>query len=134
MPQLTLKISHNIDISIINFNEIFAAIHQELTNVPNMNVNTAHSGVIHEAYSYIGLGDDKATKVYLELLWLEDSERMLIKKSLANRLVRILEEMLAPQIEKQNLNCVPRVRIGNLGVVDIDYHISKRPPVFSYPR
>ncbi len=38
----------------------------------------------------------------------------------------ILEKTLVPQIEKQNLVCIPRVRIGNLGRLDLDYHISKR--------
>ena len=123
MPQISLKVSNNIDMSNINFKDVFSAVHEALGKIPNLDINTCHSGVIQEVYSYIGLGDDKATKVYLEVLWLESSERLLLKKELAQRLMSILENTLAPQIERQNLICIPRVRIGNLGILGEDYHI-----------
>ena len=126
MPQISLKLSKNIDIKHIALADVFASIHQELGKVPNMNVNTCNSGMIQEDYSYIGLGDEKVTKVYLEVLWLEDAQRSILKKELAQRLMSILEHKLVPQIEKQGLVCVPRVRIGDLGAIDHDYHISKR--------
>jgi len=124
MPQISLKISNNIDISCVNFKDVISAIHHELGKMPNLDIKTCHSGVIQEVYSYIGLGDDKATKVYLEVLWLESSERLVVKKELARRLMSILENTLVPQIERQNLVCIPRVRIANLGIVEQDYHIS----------
>lgn len=126
MPQISLKISDNIDIRRINFKDTFASIHHELGKVPNLDNKTCHSGVIQEVYSYIGLGDEKATKVYLEVRWLEDSERAALKKELAQSMMRILELTLVPQIKEQNLDCIPRVRIGNLGVLHKDYHISGR--------
>lgn len=124
MPQLTLKISKNIDIKSINFQECFFAIHQALRDVPKMDIASCHSGVIQEDYSYIGHGDDRVTKMYLELYWLENNERIAIKKQIAEKLMGILEEIIVPQVEKQNLICIPRVRIANLGELDQDYHIS----------
>lgn len=124
MPQISLKISNNIDIHQINFEETFAAIHAELGKIPNLDVKTCHSGVIQEVYSYIGLDDKHATKVYLEVLWLESAERAALKKELARNLMSILENTLVPQIIKQGLVCIPRVRIGNLGIINLDYHIS----------
>ena len=124
MPQISLKISSNIDISRINFKDVFSAIHRELGKMPNLDIKTCHSGVIQEVYSYIGLGDDKPTKVYLEVLWLESSERLAVKKELARSLMNILENTLTPQIERQNLVCIPRVHIANLGTLEQDYHIS----------
>lgn len=124
MPQISLKISNNIDMSCINFKDVFSAIHQELGKMPNLDIKTCHSGVIQEGYSYIGLGDDKATRVYLEVLWLESRERLTVKKELAQNLMNILENTLVPQIERQNLFCIPRVRIANLGTSDQDYYIS----------
>lgn len=123
MPQISLKISNNIDISQIDFRSIIMAIHDELGKVPNMDVRTCNSGVVQEAYSYIGLGDDRVTKVYLEILWLENNERTALKKALAKTIMTILENKLVPQIEKQGLTCVPRVRIGSLGSLDQEYHI-----------
>jgi 5-carboxymethyl-2-hydroxymuconate isomerase len=126
MPQISLKVSNNIDISRINFKDTFAAIHHVLGTMPNLDITTCHSGVIQEAYSYIGLGDDSATKVYLEILWLESSERLELKRELAERLMGILENTLSSQIEKQNLRCIPRVRIANLGTLGQDYHTKGR--------
>lgn len=123
MPQISLKISNNINVDFINFKDVFSAIHQELGKMPNLDINTCHSGVIQEIYSYIGLGDNSATKVYLEVLWLESRERLAVKKELAQRLMSILENRLVPQIEQQKLFCIPRVRIGNLGTFGEDYHI-----------
>jgi hypothetical protein len=123
MPQISLKISSNIDISRINFTATFAAVHQELEKIPHLDIAACHSGVIQEVFSYIGRGDDRATKVYLEVLWLESSERLALKRDLAQTLMNILEKTLAPQIQSQNLACIPRVRIANLGVLGQDYHI-----------
>ena len=126
MPQLTIIISNNIDIDQLNFKNLFPALHDAIKNVPNMDITTCHSGIIQETYSYVGLGNEKLTKVYLELYWLETEERVAIKPKLAKKLMQILEEILVPQIEKQNLICIPRVRIANLGKLDQDYHISQR--------
>jgi hypothetical protein len=124
MPQISLKISNNIDIHQINFEETFVAIHDELGKIQNLDVKTCHSGVIQEVYSHIGLGDKHATKIYLEVLWLESAERAVLKQKLVRNLMSILEKTLAPQIIKQGLVCIPRVRIGNLGIINLDYHIS----------
>lgn len=43
--------------------------------------------------------------------------------------MNILEEIIVPQIEKQKLICIPRVRIANLGELEREYHISKRHPL-----
>lgn len=128
MPQLTLKISKNIDISLINFSTVFAAIHDAFRDVPNMDITTCHSGVIQEDFSYIGLGDNRMTKVYLEVYWLENLQRIAIKKQLAQRLMQILETTIVPHVEKQNLICIPRVRIANLGILEQEYHISTHQP------
>lgn len=125
MPQLTLKLSKNIDTSQINFDALFAAIHDSLKMAPNMDITTCHSGVIQEDYSYIGLGNKKATKVYLELYWLENAERLAIKKQLGQKIMAILESMIVPIVEQQQLICIPRVRIANLGLLNQEYHISK---------
>lgn len=126
MPQISLKISSNIDTHQLNFEKIFQAIHAELGKIPGLDVNTCHSGVIQEVYSYIGLNHRQATKVYLEVLWLENGERAALKTELAKNLMTILESKLAPQIIKQGLMCLPRVRIGNLGTLHFDYVISGR--------
>lgn len=124
MPQLSLKISKNIDINQVDFRTLFAAIHEALRIVPNMDITTCHSGVIQEDFSYIGLGDDRITKMYLEVYWLENTERLAMEKQLAQKLLKILEDLIVPQIEKQNLICIPRVRIANLGTLGQEYHIS----------
>lgn len=125
MPQISLKLSSNIDISCINFADVFSKIHDELGKMPGLDIKTCHSGVIQERYSYIGLNDTSATKVYLEVLWLENSERLAVKKELAQRLMSILENTFIPQIVRQRLVCIPRVRISNLGALGTDYHISE---------
>jgi hypothetical protein len=129
MPQISLKISKNVAIHCMHFQEMFVAIHNELHQIAKVDIKSCNSGVIHEAYSYIGIGDQRRTKVYLEVLWLENAERVLIKKEVGKRLMEILETKLVPQIEAQQLLCIPRVRIGNLGVIDEDYYISQRMPV-----
>ncbi len=124
MPQISLKVSNNILIDQGTFNVLFAEIHAELGKIPNLDVSTCHSGVVQEVYSYIGLGDESRTKVYLEILWLENSERSALKNTLAKNLLTILENILTPQVNKQGLNCFPRVRISNLGTLNLDYYIS----------
>lgn len=124
MPQITLQLSKNIDISRIDFKPIFIALHTELGRTPNTDVSTLNSGVVQEQFSYIGLGDELVTKVYLEVLWLESSERAKIKKDLGEKLVVILDRLLVPLIVQQGLICVPRVRVADLGVLGLEYHIS----------
>ncbi len=126
MPQLTLKLSQNIAVDQLNFVEVFQAIHDEMSHVPNLDIKSLHSGVLQEVYSYIGTGDDAYTKAYLEVLWLENPERALMKSQLVKRLMHVLEEKLVPQINRQGLICLPRVRVGNLGVLGEDYLISGR--------
>lgn len=125
MPQITLKLSKNIDISKIDFKSLFTEIHEELGNIPKLDNRTCFSGIIHEDYSFIGLGDDFMTKVYLEVMWLETPERILLKPALASRLMSILLTHLDEPIRQQSLICQPRVRIANLGIVDQEYHIYK---------
>ena len=126
MPQLTLKLSKNIDMQQFDFPKLFSAIHESLRMVPNMDITTCHSGVVQEDFSYVGLGDLKATKVYLELYWLENAERSAMKKQVAEKLMTVLQDVIVPQVQKQNLICIPRVRIANLGTLGQDYHIMGR--------
>jgi hypothetical protein len=97
-----------------------------MTTVTNMDVRTCNSGVIQEAYSFIGLGEENLTKAYLEILWLENPERIAMKTQLAQNLMAALEKELVPLVELQGMICVPRVRIANLGENDEDYFIGKR--------
>lgn len=83
MPEISLKISKNIDITRVDFHKLFVAIHDALRDVPNMDITTCHSGVIQEDFSYVGLGDNRITKMYLELYWLESEERLAMKNKLA---------------------------------------------------
>lgn len=131
MPQISLRISKNIDMAQLDFSELFAAIHEALRDAPNLDVSTCQSGVIQEDFSYFGLGEDKKTKMYLELYWVETEQRVAMKKQLALQLMKILENYIVPQVEKQQLICIPRVRIANLGAQDQDYHISQRIPSVS---
>lgn len=124
MPQLTLTLSHNINAELINFNNVFEQIHEALRIAPNMDINTAHSGVVQESYSYIGCDNPKATKVYLELYWMETEARALVKPMLGKTLLSILENTIAPELAKQGLICIPRVRIANLGSLNHSYFIS----------
>ncbi len=124
MPQLTLTLSHNIDISTINLKKFFEQIHEALRIVPNMDVNTAHSGVIQEAYSYIGFENQKTTKVYLQLYWVEDEKRLAMKPALGKTLMHIVEQYIVPDVVGQGLICIPRVRIANLGALNQSYFIS----------
>ncbi|KTD67629.1 hypothetical protein Lsan_0288 [Legionella santicrucis] len=123
MPQLTLIISQNIHANLINFKSLFEMIHDALRIVPNMDVNTAYSGVIQESYSYIGLNNSKAAKVYLQLYWMENEERAAMKSALGKTLLEILEHSIVPEVEEQGLICIPRVRIANLGSLNQSYFI-----------
>jgi hypothetical protein len=126
MPQISLRISKNIEMNQVDFQKLFVAIHHALRDVPDLDIKTCHSGVIQEDFSYIGLGDDRLTKMFLEIYWLESEKRIAIKNDVALKLMKILEDIIVPQIEKQNLICIPRVRIVDLGKLGQDYHISKR--------
>jgi 5-carboxymethyl-2-hydroxymuconate isomerase len=124
MPQLTLTFSANINTDEINFNNLFQKIHEVLLTVPNMDISTVHSGVIQELFSYIGLDHPQATKVYLELYWLENEERALMKPELGRLLLDILEKYVVPKVEALGLLCIPRVRIAHLGILNQSYFIS----------
>ena len=126
MPQLTLTISNNINATLIDFNHLFRLIHEALSTVPDMDVNTAHSGVIQESFSYIGLDNPHATKVYLQLYWLENTARAALKSALGNAFLTIIDNTIASEIEKQGLICIPRVRIANLGELNQDYFIGNK--------
>jgi len=126
MPQLTLKLSRNIDASLIDFDDFFYKVHEALCVVPSLDVSTAHSGVIQEEYSYIGLGHPTATKVYLELCWIESQERVAIRSALGKVLLNIIEETIVPIVEAQGLLCIPRVRIANLGLLNDGYFIASK--------
>lgn len=123
MPQLILTISQNINANLIDFKNLFEQIHEVLRVVPNMDVNTAHSGVIQELFSYIGFDNPKSTKVYLELYWMENEERNAMKSVLGKALLDILESTIVPEIVGQGLICIPRVRIANLGSLNQSYFI-----------
>lgn len=123
MPQLTLTLSKNIDINLLDFKNFFRQVHEALSVVPDMDVNTAHSGVIQESFSYIGFDNPKATKVYLQLYWLENESRAALKSTLGNAFLNIIENSLAPEVTKQGFICIPRVRITNLGELNQCYFI-----------
>jgi hypothetical protein len=123
MPQLMLKLSNNINITKLDFKSVFSAIHERLGKVPKLDNRTCFSGVIHEEYSYIGLGDDKLCKIFLEIMWLETEERIALKAALAADLMSILTIHLADSIQEQALIFQPRVRIVNLGMLGQEYHI-----------
>lgn len=124
MPQLILTISNNINTDGIDFKNLFHQIHEALRTVPNMDVNTAHSGVVQELFSYIGCDNPKATKVYLQLYWMENEARAAMKSILGKTLLEILEKSIVPEVEGQGLICIPRVRIANLGKLNHGYFIS----------
>ena len=125
MPQIKLTISHNINTAPIDFQSIFAAMHAALHDIGNINIASCNSGMIQEDISYIGSGDPKYTRVYLEVYWLEDEHRLAIKNQVGLQLIKILKDMLVPLINEQQLICVPRVRIADLGEIDQDYYIGK---------
>lgn len=124
MPQLRLTISHNINKDLINFKNLFRQIHEALRVVSDIDVSTAHSGVIQENYSYIGFNNPKASKVYLELYWMENEERLEMQPLLGKNLLEILENTIVPDVVEQGLICIPRVRIANLGILNQGYFIS----------
>jgi hypothetical protein len=126
MPQLTLTISKNIDVNLIDFKNFFRLIHEALSVVPDMDVNTVHSGVIQESFSYIGFDNPKATKVYLQLYWLENEARTALKLALGKALLTILENTIVPEVGKQGFICIPRVRIANLGEFNQSYFIGEQ--------
>lgn len=123
MPQVTLLVSNNIDVSVLRLDDFFIRMHELLRIVPSMDVNTVHSGVIQESYSYIGLGNPLATKMYLQLYWMENPERLAMKATLAKQLMADVKEILVPSVVGQGLICIPRVRIANLGQLNQDYFI-----------
>jgi hypothetical protein len=125
MPQITLKLSNNINITTIDFKSLFTAIHGELGNIPQMDNRTCFSGLVHEDYSYVGRGDESIPKIFLEILWLETPERSLLKPALASKLMEILVAHLKEPLKRQSLTCQPRVSIANLGEVNQDYYIYK---------
>jgi hypothetical protein len=88
-----------------------------------LDVNTAHSGVTQELNTYIGFDNPKATKVYLQLYWMEDQERLAMKPVLGKTLLHILGNSIAPEVVAQGLICIPRVRISNLGFLNQEYFI-----------
>lgn len=125
VPQITLKLSKNIKITTINFKSLFAAIHEELGNIPQMDNRTCFSGFIHEDDSYVGRGDESIPKVFLEVLWLETPERSILKPALASKFQEVLLAHLKEPLQQQSLICQPRVRIANLGEINQDYYIYK---------
>jgi hypothetical protein len=50
MPQISLKVSKNIDTAQVDFRKLFIAIHDVLRDVPNLDVTTCHSGIIVATY------------------------------------------------------------------------------------
>ncbi|MBA2655543.1 MAG: hypothetical protein H0U70_00985 [Tatlockia sp.] len=123
MPQLTLTLSKNIDLKASDFESCFSQIHKALEIVPQMDVSTIHSGAILEDFSYIGVGNPKTARVYLQLYWLESPERILIRKSLGNSLMSILKTTIVYDVINQGLLCTPRVKIANLGELHEKYFI-----------
>lgn len=123
MPQISLKISSNIDTSEIHFELLFSEIHHAMRIVPDLNVDTCHSGLLQERFSFIGEGDLKKTRIFLEILWLENENRKLIKGKLARNLRAVLNKHLQNSVESQGLNYSPRIRIADLGKIDQDYFI-----------
>ncbi|HVE44157.1 MAG TPA: hypothetical protein VNC84_03370 [Gammaproteobacteria bacterium] len=123
MPQITLFLSHRVNLSLIDCRALFKAIHAEVGRVPGVDIESCSSGVIQEAYSYIGLGDEKLAKVYLDIGWLEREDRLPYKAALAKNLMALLQEKVILPIQSQGLQAKPRVRIINLGLINQDYYI-----------
>lgn len=91
--------------------------------VPDLNVDTCHSGLQQEKFSFIGEGDLEKTRIFLEILWLENENRKSIKSKLAENLIKVLNKHLQKPVESQGLNYSPRIRIADLGKIDQDYFI-----------
>lgn len=126
MPQVTLTISKNINLDLIDCKQCFQQIHEALSTVPDLNVQTIHSGVIQESFSYIGFDDPQATKVYLQLYWLENEDRIALQGVLGKKLLHILESTVVPKVKAQGFYCIPRVRIANLGELHHSYFIGEK--------
>lgn len=125
MPQITLKISHNIEMADINFRQLFTEIHDVMGRVPNLDNRTCFGGVIKEDFSYVGRGDDNLTKIFLEILWLETPERVELKPDVASELMPLLLHHFKEPLAKKGLVCSPRIRIADLGEVGKGYMIYK---------
>jgi hypothetical protein len=123
MPQISLKISSNINISDIHFESLFFEINRAMMLVPDLNVDTCHSGLLQEKFSFIGRGDPKKTRIFLEILWLENEDRKSIKAELVKNLIVVLNKHLQKPLEAQGLNYAPRIRIADLGKINQDYFI-----------
>ncbi len=123
MPQLTLTISKNIDANLIDFRDVFRQVHEALAIVPGLDINFAHTGLVQESFSYIGLDNPKATKVYLQLYWLENEARAALKSALGKSLVNVLENTISIAVKKQGLHCTPRVTISSLGELNKGYFV-----------
>lgn len=125
MPQITLKISHNIAMEDIDFRKLFSEVHEAMGRIPNLDNRTCFAGVVKEDYSYVGRGDTNLTKIFLEIMWLETAERVALKPGLAGELMAVLVGHFKEPLEKKGLVCSPRVRIVDLGEVGKDYYIFK---------
>lgn len=125
MPQITLRISHNIDMNAVDFRALFADVHAAMGRLPNFDNRTCFSGVVKEDFSYVGHGDSNLTKIFLEIIWLETPERVLLKPELAGELMTILVNHFKEPLVTKGLVCSPRVRIADLGEVGKGYFIFK---------
>ncbi len=128
MPQITLKFSANAKNIIPHslFESTFIKINHILKEtIPDIDINSCNSGVVFEEYSFMGNGDPKEVKCYYELQWMENPNRVPLKPRVAEKIMSLLELVFVPLFLQHGLTCVPRVRIGNLGVRDQDYFIGR---------
>ena len=128
MPQITLKFSANTKNLIPNsvLESTFIKINQILKEtIPDIDIKSCNSGVLFEEYSFMSDGDPKEAKCYYELQWMENPSRVPLKAVLAEKIMSLLEVVFVPLLAEHGLSCVPRVRIGNLGVRNEDYFIGQ---------
>lgn len=123
MPQITLTLSQNIDLRPLDFKRFFKSLHELLETVPNLLLSSCKSGVVHEAYSYVGSGNANLTKLLLEIRWLDSEARRKVKSEVVSQIFECLEREFSEPITAQGLIYKPHVWIVDLGELNQDYFI-----------
>lgn len=125
MPQIFLTLSNNIDIAPLDFKSFFPSLHALLEKVPNLNLKSCKSGVIQEAYSYIGAGEPNLSKLLLEIRWLDSEARRKVKSEIVSEIFELLDSTFSAPIIAQGLVYKPHVWIVDLGTLNQDYWIER---------
>jgi hypothetical protein len=129
MPQITLRLSDNIKISAEEAKALLKKLHSVLIankDELNLDVATCFSGLLREDASYIGFGDETIAKCFYEILWMETPSRVALSPNLSKQLMAVLDEFALQVKEEQNLICMPRIRIADLGAIDQHYFFSSQ--------